>query len=210
LAPLLQHPETQHGRLMLVKGTARRVLRVRVDEPDIQDRFGIDHYYQIDVFVPLGDQVVQLGKDAGPDSPTFTNNFPVTVCVAELPPDLHESPDLREDVSIPAANFKLWAYHSQFVTAYDKHQLQVSPMFIGAMPAVIHYRMALNPYISLAVAAVFIALLGCGWLVVWRSSRGDSKFKRSVLDRQFEVEPGRSLNDNEIAARDKPDFSNLD
>ncbi|MEX0819541.1 MAG: hypothetical protein WD070_08100, partial [Pirellulaceae bacterium] len=131
LAPLLQQPETQHGRLMIVRGTARRAMLIRVDDQDIRERFGIDHYYQIDIFIRLGDQVVRLGKQGDAESPTFTNSYPVTVCVLQLPPDLPEGTDIREEVSIPAACFKLWAYRSRFVSAYDQKQLQVSPMFIG-------------------------------------------------------------------------------
>ena len=206
LAPLLQEPAQQHGRLMIVRGTARRAMKIRVDDEDIHERFGIDHYYQIDVFIPLGDQVVRLGNQADGESPTFTNTYPVTVCVLQLPPGLPEGTDIGEEVSIPAACFKLWAYRSRFVSAFDQKQ-QVSPMFIGVEPQVIQFSSAQNPYIGFGVAGMFVTLLAVAWIALWRSGKGDSKFQRDVLARRREVPPGGSLNDAGIEEQGEPDFS---
>ncbi|MEO8495865.1 MAG: hypothetical protein ABI614_12390, partial [Planctomycetota bacterium] len=210
LASLLQEPATQHGRLMVVRGTARRAMNIRVDDEDIRERFGIDHYYQIDVFIQLGDQVVRLGKQTDGEGPTFTNSYPTTVCVLQLPPGLPEGTDIREEVSIPAACFKLWAYRSRFVSAFDKDQLQVSPMFIGVEPQVIKINMSQNPYIGFAVAGVFVAVLAFAWIALWRSGKSDSKFQRDVLSRRREVQPGSSLNDAGIEEQGEPDFSKWD
>jgi hypothetical protein len=207
LAPLLQEPTTQHGRLMVVRGTARRAMNIRVDDKDIQERFGIDHYFQIDIFIPLGDQVVRLGKQADGEGPTFTNSYPVTVCVLKLPPGLPEGSDIREEVSIPAACFKLWAYRSRFVSAYDQNQLQVSPMFIGVEPRVIQLNTSHNPYVGFAVAGTFVAMLVTAWIALWRAGKNDSKFKRSLLTRHHDVQPGSSLNEAGIEEQDEPDFS---
>ncbi|MBC8354125.1 MAG: hypothetical protein H8E66_19205 [Planctomycetes bacterium] len=207
LAPLLQEPATQHGRLMIVRGTARRAINILVDDEDIQERFGIDHYYQIDVFIPLGDQVIRLGKQADGESPIFTNSFPVTVCVLQLPPGLPEGADIREEVSIPSACFKLWAYRSRFVSGFAQNQLQVSPMFIGVEPRVIQFDSSHNPYTGFAVIGGFVALLGIAWFALWRAGKNDSKFKRNVLTRRREVQPGSSLNDAGIEEQDEPDFS---
>ena len=210
LAALLQKSSQQHGRLMMVRGTARRAMAVRVDDDDIRERFGIEQYYQLDIFIPLRDQEVRIGHDEHGDAKTFTNSYPVTVCVLDLPPDLPASPDLREEVAIPAAFFKLWAYHSQFVSSVEKDHLQVSPMFIGAMPVVVDLTPKTNPYVSFAVAGGFALVLAGLWFALWRSGRSDSRFSQTVLKRQHELQPGESLDDAELAARDGPDFSNLD
>lgn len=207
LAPLLQDPTEQHGRLMVVHGTARRAIKIRVDDEDIHERFGIDHYFQIDVFIPLGDQVVRLGKQTDGESPTFTNTYPVTVCVLQLPPGLPEGTDIREEVSIPAACFKLWAYQSRFVSAFDQKQLQISPMFIGVEPRVIEFDASRNPYVAFGIAGIFVAVLAVAWFLLWRSGKSDAKFKRNVLGRRREVQPGSSLNDAGIEEQAEPDFS---
>ena len=86
LATLLNRPAAARGRLMEIRGTARRVQRIEVTDPNLCQRLGIDHYYQIDVFIPLGDQIVRLGDgEPGRESPTFVHNFPVIVCTPNLP-----------------------------------------------------------------------------------------------------------------------------
>ncbi len=210
LASLLPTPATQHGRLMLVRGTARRALRIRVDDADVQERFGMDHYYQLDVFIPLGDQVVRLGSRDHEESPTFTNTFPVTVCVLRLPPGLPEGADISTEVTIPASFFKLWAYRSRFVSAFDQHQLQVSPMFMGVEPHVVSPATAGNSYFGIGVAIVFVALVAVAWFMLWRASRSDSRFQRKVLGPRYELPPGQSLNDGAISSRDEGDFSHLE
>lgn len=206
LAALLQRSREQHGRLMVVRGTVRRILSVRIDDEDIRERLGIDHYYQMDVFVPLHNQAVRMGKDDA--SKTFENSYPVTICVRHLPPGLPASPDLTEEVAVPASFFKLWAYRSQFVASID--ELQVSPMFIGATPTLIDLNPPSNPYVSFAAATVFLVILGSIWFSLWRSSRSDSKFSRNVLKRQHELKADESLDSAGLAAHDEPDFSNLD
>jgi hypothetical protein len=211
LAPLLQQPENQHGRLMSVFGNARRITKIVVEDRDIKDRFHIDHYYQIDVFVPLGDQVVRLGKEpSDADGPIFTNSFPVTVCVLELPSGLTAEAELNESVSIPAFFFKLWAYKSGYVSSFNKDQLQLSPMFIGSAAELVVQQRTSNPWIGLIAGLLFLAVLAGTWYGLWRYNRGDRQFERTTLKRQFELEKGKSLDEMGIESQDKPDFRGLD
>ena len=64
LAAMLTQPEEQHGRCFRFRCSARRIQKVRIGEPELQKRFGIDHYYQIDAFVPLGDQTGSRQSDS--------------------------------------------------------------------------------------------------------------------------------------------------
>jgi hypothetical protein len=73
LATLLQSPQSQHGRMMLVRGSVRRIQRVLVGDREIQQRLGADAYYQMDIFVPLDSQAIRLGER--PDGPIFENSF---------------------------------------------------------------------------------------------------------------------------------------
>ncbi len=50
MVPLFNEPASQRGRLVLLSGSARDVLRVDVPDRDIQERFGIRHYYQVHLF----------------------------------------------------------------------------------------------------------------------------------------------------------------
>jgi len=70
LVSLLEKPSEHTGEIRSIEGVARRILKVAVSDADIQSRFGIDHYYQIDMFLPLGDASLRLGK-AGDKNPIY-------------------------------------------------------------------------------------------------------------------------------------------
>ncbi len=83
-------------------------------------------------------------------------------------------------------------------------------MLIGAMPRVIHRQARHDVWLSLIVGGTFVALLGAAWIGIWRYSRGDTRFERTTINRQFRAQPDKSLNDMGIESRTEPDFSNLD
>ena len=49
LPALFRDPASQRGRLVKLSGTARRVVRVPIDDPPIISRLGADHYFEIDL-----------------------------------------------------------------------------------------------------------------------------------------------------------------
>ena len=56
----IRNASTLQGDLMHLSGTVRKVTKVEVPDYDVKQRFGLDHYYQIDMFMPLGDRSIQL------------------------------------------------------------------------------------------------------------------------------------------------------
>ena len=77
-------------------------------------------------------------------------------------------------------------------------------MFMGVEPQVIRFDMSQNPYVGLAAAGLFVAMLAFAWIALWRSGKNDTKFNRDVLSRCREGQPGSSLNDAGIEERDEP------
>ena len=207
LVALLQQTEKQHGRLFRVRGTARRVFEIRVDDPEIRQRLGLDHYYQIDLFLPLDKQIVRSGAADDPDRRVFTNSYPVTVCVLRLPPQLPVSSDCQEEVVIPAAFWKLWAYQSRFVSEHDRHDVQVSPLFMGLEPLVLASPQPSDSTARWVVAFVFLGVLGGVWWWLWSSSRSDGKVDQQLRRRRHQVASGQSLNDAGISTRDETQSS---
>ena len=201
LAGLLNTPAAHHGRLLTVRGTARRVTRIEVAAAEIRERWHIDHYYQIDLFVALGDQIVRLGvREPGKDVPTFTGNYPVTVCTLGLPPGLVEGQDLRTEVRIPAAFFKLWAFRSQFVSAYDERQLQLGPLFVGRTPRVVPASPLGGRTAGYVAGVLFVVALLGAWYGLWRWERGNARFRRQFLGRLPSRNADREPSDSERAA----------
>lgn len=210
LEPMLTKPKTQHGRLIKLFGTARRVQKIVVDDRDIQQRFGIDHYYQIDVFVPLGDHEVRVGKNKGDqEGPVFRNAYPVTCCVLNLPPDLPAEQDISQEIELAGFYFKLWAYKTEFVSAYDEQQRQIGPLFLAATPRVYHRQSGTHPFFGWIGGFAFLAAIGGILIGLWLFKRSDKKFERRVLSHQYEVPEGKSLDDADIKSSDGPDFSKL-
>lgn len=130
IADLMAKPEPFIGSRMKLSGVVRRIAKILVDEPDLQSRFGIDHYYEMNVYVPVGDKIIQLGTAADGQEPLqYRNNFPVTVLMIELPPGLTEGEDVYETIDCEALFFKVWSYRSTRTDQAEK--LQPAPLFLG-------------------------------------------------------------------------------
>jgi hypothetical protein len=128
LAPLLQEPLKHTGEVVPVRGLARRVLRVDVPDVDIRRRFGIDHYYEVDLSLPLS-KTIKLGADPKSKALLYENSFPATICMRQLPPGLAVGDDVRRPIAASAVFFKLWLYQS----AYTKEAgvAQPAPLFLA-------------------------------------------------------------------------------
>jgi hypothetical protein len=206
MVPLLREPTMHHGELLTVEGIARRVIKVRVDDADVRERFGLDHYYQIDLFVDLDKQVIKLGKDeSGQKAAVFENSFPVTVCVPTLPPGFPEGDRVRENVRVQAAFYKLWSYSSEYVSSIDKQLSQISPMLIGIEPRLTPTE-PFDSGIGYLLAALTVLLLVGILYSLWRTK---NRFGRPP-DRMSAVEANEGT--AEDAGRElpeRPDFGNL-
>lgn len=176
LAPLLTDPAAHHGEAMLLRGRARRVRKVALGETDrdIRERFGIDHYYQVDVFVPLESQRIQFSngpKDRG--GPIFENSFLVTLCVLKIPEGLEESKPIDVDVRLPVVFFKVWEFPSKYVEQYSGWKFQPSPLLFGVEPVVLS-RSKASPsrsFVAPSVLALVVALAGI-WYGLWQAGKG--------------------------------------
>lgn len=186
IGPLLKNPELHHGEIVAVRGRVQRITKVLVDDDDISRRVGLAEYYQLDAFIPLSDQIIKFRtEEADADSPTFSDSYPVTICVAQLPPELTEGENLRIEIRMHAAFFKLWSYRSRYADSFGGRP-QISPMLIGAAPSVVRAEPAQDRVTMLVLGGIFLALLAAIWLVIWRAGQGDRKFANQVLKRARE------------------------
>lgn len=217
LTSLLKSSDEQQGRLLLVTGEARQVTKVLVEEEDIRTRFGIDHYWQIDMFIPLpAGQKIRL--DPNPDAPVYEREFPATLCVRDIPQDWKDGlgdeaasgAAVKERIAAPVFFYKLWAYRSEFVSQHGDRTHQVAPMMIGGMPTVIRDESKAGEWITIGGGVVFLLVIVGLWIAYWKYAQSDRKFEDETLSKHFEPEGGKSLNDMGIEASDGPDFSNLD
>lgn len=174
--PLLQHPGEHHGEVLPVRGVARRIMKVPVSDVDIQRRYGLDHYYEIDLFLPLGKTSLRLGKDpSGENNPVYANSFPATLIVRQLPPDLAEGENLHEVVRADAVFFKVWSYRSSYTGKFG--QLQPAPLFLALEPSVVRPEKQFNAVVTWLVGSAFGLALGMVVLVMWWFRRSDRAYE---------------------------------
>ena len=214
---LLSDSAKQHGRLVTLHGTVLRITPILLSDAR-QRRYGFEQYYEVDVAVRLKPPLMVAKKmDDGTLKNIRKNEFTTVFCIRELPAGLRPGNSLHEQVEIPAFFFKIWKVRSESTLSRNRHLFQFTPLLIGPgmkwTPAdVLAQPGESELFIGLVSAGLFaITLLGIV-AAMWFYRRGDKKFKQEILNRQFEVEEGTSLNDLDLggAVLEKPDFSHLD
>ncbi|MCG2684254.1 MAG: hypothetical protein L6306_11655 [Planctomycetales bacterium] len=167
VVPLFNEPKNQLGRLVALRGTARLVEEVFVDEPDIAAQYGVDHYYQLMLFTD--------------DS----QGNPLTFCVRELPEGMPHGniPRYGESVLVAGFFFKTWSYPIRrqsdegLSPGEPKTRLQLSPLLIGRS---LVWRPPPKPAdqtrANVIVGGLFIAAMIVVWIVAWRSMRRERRW----------------------------------
>ncbi len=195
LGPLIQAPHKQHGRYLLVEGTARAVKRVQIEDAETRERFGIDHYFEVDVLVSLGNQKVRIGT-AGP---VFSNSYPVTCCVLHVPDawlrllSSQGVGKLRDAVQIAGFSYKLWGYRSEIMDrearpadAAQVRNLQVSPMIVGSVAVLAPSQPPPDTSGTFlgTIGMLFVAVL---MFVLWLYHRSDKRNRRRPAETTIDI-----------------------
>jgi hypothetical protein len=191
VAPLFNDPDGQIGQLAVFEGAARRAARVEVgtspdgSPSDVLRRFGIDHYYELDVFTD--------------DS----QDFPLVFCVSELPAGFPTGGAIHEPVRVAGFFFKSWLYQTRkpLDGSHDDTlagQPQYAPLLIGRAPIWLQPPSAGGPWPALVVAGLVVLAMGCVWGVTWWWAKGNRRFDRTVLSRDRTLPEGQSLNDLDV------------
>ena len=199
--PLFTKPAEWRGRLAVVTGTARKVVLIRVDDPDIRNRFGIDHYYEVSI-VTLDSQ-----------------GHPLVFCVPDLPEGMPAGNRLNYAETVRVAGFflKTWVYRVPPPPDTPKTEAETKVWKWQAPLLIAHelrwYPREEPPSTTLAGAIAgglfLVALLGI-WLAIWRYNRGDKAFHEKTIARNFAIDSGISLDQLGLDADGKPDFSALE
>lgn len=178
IAELLKEPAEQAGQFYQLRGLARRALRVRVDAPDVQEKYGIDHYYEVDVFLPLPRTLKLVDPRDGVARQYQT--YPITICVRELPEGLQEGSTIRQEVAVDASYMKLWSFRSRFMSGDETEDApqrrQVSPLFIASTVRTVEPAQEKIVWPETALVTGFLFSLVVIGLSAWYYSRSDRAF----------------------------------
>lgn len=173
ITPLFNAPEAARGRLVTLVGTARRAMEIRVDDPDIRARFGIERYFEVEFVTP--------------DS----RGNPLAICVRELPPGMPLGEEIYEPIRATGFFLKTWGFRTaqSGEAAPGEIRRQLAPLLIGRDIAWL--RPAAEPetprgWIIGGVAAVTALAIGSIWWI-----HRDSRRRLLALPERIET-PDRS------------------
>ncbi len=177
---LLQSPETHRLHAYTVRGTARRAIRIEVDDAEIIDRFGISHYYEVELFDAEATVRVKAGSD---QEDAVFNSYPIVCCVASLPAEFPTGDIIHEPAEISGVYLKLWAYDSVFLQqSLRKGAKQLSPLLIGKTVVALPPNSGdLQVPSGWTVGATCVIGLACLIAFLWWSARRDERFRRTTL-----------------------------
>lgn len=182
---LLQNPRDHRGRLVSLVGTARRAIQIQVDDPDIVMRFGIRHYYEVEIFTDTAMAVRFVDAQGGEDK--VFHRYPVVVCLPTVPTWMPMGEKIHQDVRVTGFFFKHWTYRSQYMTAAapsmeeGPERLQLSPLLIGLELEPFEFEGTGERVWGRVFGGFFLMLLVGIALYVWRMERGDRAFRRRRL-----------------------------
>lgn len=170
VVPLFNFAANERGRLVLLCGTARRAVKVLVEDDDVVARYGIDHYYEVYLYT------------------ADSQANPLVFCFRELPQGMPtgSGPDYAEGIEAAGFFMQTWRYRPEMADAPqgDAEKRQLAPLLIGREPRWVNpsQKNAGFPLYGAMAGGVFILVLASIWLVVWRWEKNDRKNKRLVTE----------------------------
>lgn len=165
--------ERHRGDPVTIEGTARRAIRIQIDEPLRRTAVGSDHYWELYVFVPTGLLKVH---------DRLQETYPVVCCVRTLPVDMPTGQSINERVRVSGFAFKRYGYRLPKIKgdADASPERQETPLIIGSRavwkpPPSTAATTGILGWIFVAVAGLVALLLG---LAAFRSA-ADARFRRN-------------------------------
>ena len=130
LIDLVQQPTNNAGSLIQVEGTLRRYASVTIDDPELRAAIGGDQYYQLDVFVPLGNKRIQVGHDKQNNPIETSGEYGITLIATSLSDEIL-SARLPIRIQAPAFMLKVWEHRSLATTLATDTLRRPNPILIA-------------------------------------------------------------------------------
>ena len=213
--PLLKKPEDHVGKLKTYRGTARRIVPVLVEQPELIKRYGIRKYYQMDMLVKLEGKLKLLKPASQGESASEAEvghvgwTHPATVCFLELPEGMPTGDNMMEDVRVAGFFLKHWTF-------FDEEDASGEPL--GRSAAMLIARRPFwerrpstqsNIYLSTLAGGLFVVAVVGVWIGVWRMNCGDRRFQSVIAAKVRNSTEEVSLNDLDLDVRDGTDFRDM-
>jgi hypothetical protein len=155
-------PKQSTGQLFLIEGTARRAVRIEIEEPERKSGSNINairEYYELDVFT------------------TDVQNPLAVCCVARLPDGFPTGEVINEPVRVAGVFFKKWAYvpRTDDTADNDRRPRRLAPpILIAAEPEWLRIQdKGVATQRGLWGGLAFLGLVTMLWVVLARVARRD-------------------------------------
>jgi hypothetical protein len=198
---------TLQGQFVTIHGDVRQISRIAIVNSKMQQRFGSDHYWQLDLSIPIGKHRIRVKtNDADQDGIIFQNRFPLQVCVNHLPPELHQAMIelrqgvdgrklLREKVTVEGVFFKLWSYQSALTLRDGPEREQLSPLIIASA-----IRIHPKPTVDQSGHGIYVAIAFIGALLViafflFRVGKADRQAKKRTAQTRHRLDDLSEITD---------------
>ncbi len=194
---LWKNPEQQAGELMAFRGLTRHVARIAVEDAALAERLGFDHYYYLELFVPLKiPTIVQIPiqpkEDAAGDTAKAPQEFdripmesmPLVFYFHELPPGETVQSLKNKQVEVRGFFLKSWRYQSNVPLTNKKHAYLFGPLLMGNRPQIIEPTPISGVNIpGLVILSVVGGSILIGIVYLWLNQRDHSKRPMALPDK---------------------------
>ncbi len=199
---LLENPKDHFGGAVQFTGHVKRAVRIYIDRKAVRERLGMDYYYELDMFVPLGNSRIVIksrprgGADGEAEDIEYANRFPATVCVPTLPGTPEEIRGKR--VSIRGFFMKFWNYESEFTSRLHPSLGQISPLVVGVEPIINNSsKQAIDGILLTVIVLVVAGVVG----LIWFFYRSDERQKNPLHGRLYDLQGDLDLPEMEADQR---------
>lgn len=190
ISDYLQKTRQLQGEFITLHADVRQITKIEISNKKMKYRLGIDHYWQLDAFVYLGDEAIELKiKKDDKEGLVYKYRYPVQICLIDLPAELqtaqtqvqhgtYRSNSLHEDITLNGFFFKLWTYQSARTIGAGENRTQLSPLFV-TNNVVVHEPTGLNStrssiYLGISFVVLLIVIAG----LLTRTNRVDDGFRK--------------------------------
>ncbi|MBL9125493.1 MAG: hypothetical protein JNG90_17780, partial [Planctomycetaceae bacterium] len=175
---LFADPATLVGANLWLDGVVRRAVRIRVNDPDVIERYGIDHYYELEIFV-------DVPRLAAPHNPLIH-----VVCVRSVPEGFPLGENLNVAARVHAYFLKLWSYRSKLAEQSGEGFRQVAPLCLGREPTLAAPPEDRRNFLGSVATAILAGIVLLAVLVAWRSRREDARTRRNLRHDELPLDLG--------------------
>ncbi|TWT86817.1 hypothetical protein Mal64_36470 [Pseudobythopirellula maris] len=162
VAPLYGAIASLRGELILLEGAVRRAVRVAC--PEAAARWGVDHYYELELYAP--------------DS----QNLPVVFCVPRLPAGFPLGERINQPVRMPGFLLKQWAYRTRRpADGGVEDRRQFAPLLIGAAPIPLAAPAATGSFAGAVMGGMAVLAIASLWAVNRKWAQSDKRRRAATL-----------------------------